>query len=71
MHAVRLWSRCIKCKKFLEVIFCFKSGNFSLQDEPREGHLKGHNLEYLEAVVTANAATIAREISEKFNISIQ
>lgn len=66
MHAMHLWSWCIK---FLEVIFCFKSGNFNLQDERREGHLKGLNLEYLEAVVTA--ATVAREISDKFNISIQ
>lgn len=48
---------------------CFKTGNFSLEDEPRENCPKGHNLKYLEAAITVNPTTMAKELSVKFNVS--
>lgn len=47
----------------------FKTGNSSLENKLSEDHVRGLKSEYVEAAVTANIATMAREFSKKFNIS--
>lgn len=48
---------------------CIKHGYYSLKDDPREVCPKGLSLDYLDIDATVNAATTARELSEKCNVS--
>ena len=47
----------------------FRSGDFNLKDEPKEGRPKKLDSEELKTVITENPATTARELAEKFNVT--
>ena len=47
----------------------FRSGDFSLKDEPRKGRPKKLDSEALEAVITEDPSKTSRELAEQFNVA--
>ena len=47
----------------------FRSGDFSLKDEPKEGRPKKLDSEVLEAIVSENPTITTRELAEQLNVT--